>query len=270
MSCQPKRKQKVYNWLRSIHFCLLCGERSDDPWPICTPCERELPWLTANCRVCALPLGSTAGMLCGECLRRQPAFSRVEAPWRYAFPIDSVITRFKHQAHWPLGRLLGELLARHLKHAYQDGLPRPERLLPVPLGRKRQRERGFNQATLLARWLSKPLSLPVEESWLLRAQETVAQQNLDARARRTNLRRAFVLAPGADVAGRHLAVVDDVLTTGATSEALARLLLSAGARRVDVYCLARTPKPDMPTGVGTTAEPPANAYTPSPFRPTAI
>ncbi len=269
MSCQPNSRKLVYNWLTSKQSCLLCDERADGPQALCIPCERELPWLSAACRICALPL-SDANLLCGECLKQAPSFSRVETPWHYAFPLDSLITRFKHQARWPLGRLLGELLARHLRHAYLEGLPRPELLLPVPLARRRQRQRGFNQAALLARWLATPLRLPVQEHWLLRPRETDAQQTLDARARRRNLRHAFELASRADVRGRHLALVDDVLTTGATCEALARLLVTAGAARVDVYCLARTPKPDSIESSVPTAAGPANAYTPSPFRPTAI
>src|SRR5690606_16404846 len=172
-----------------------------------------------------------------------PAFQRVEVPWRYDFPLDSLITRFKHQAKWPLGRLLADLLAQHLQHAFADGLPRPQALVPVPLARRRLRQRGFNQAALLARWLSRGLQLPCHEQWLQRIQDTPAQQQLDAAARQRNLRQAFRLIPAPDIVGAHLALVDDVLTTGATAERLARLLLKAGAARVDVYCLARTPKP---------------------------
>ena len=96
---------------------------------------------------------------------------------------------------------------------------------------------------MVARWLSAALDIPHNEHLLLRPHETVAQQNLDAKTRKRNLLNAFALAPGTQVAGQHLALVDDVLTTGATAHALARLLVAAGARQVDVYCLARTPKP---------------------------
>ncbi|MNT58110.1 DNA utilization protein GntX [compost metagenome] len=115
--------------------------------------------------------------------------------------------------------------------------------MPVPLATRRLRQRGFNQAAMLARWLSTRLDLPWDERLLLRTQDTSAQQVLNANERRKNLRHAFALAPGASFKGRHLALVDDVLTTGATAQALARLLMDAGAARVDVYCLARTPKP---------------------------
>ena len=96
---------------------------------------------------------------------------------------------------------------------------------------------------MLARWLSTSLDIPCDETLLLRIQDTSAQQDLNAEARKKNLRNAFALTPDACIKGRHLAVVDDVLTTGATAQALARLLMDAGAARVDVYCLARTPKP---------------------------
>jgi len=242
MRCQPESEHQVYIWTKNNHFCLLCDEPADTALPLCGSCEAELPWLGGQCLVCALPLPS-AGLSCGACLKRPPAFSRVEAPWRYAFPIDALVTRFKHQAKWPLGRLLAGLMSQHLLHSFTEGLPRPECLLPVPLAAKRLRRRGFNQATLLARWLSQSLQLPLEERLLQRIQDTPAQQELDAAARRRNLRRAFALAPGSTIEGRHLALVDDVLTTGATAESLARLLKKAGAARVDVYCLARTPKP---------------------------
>ncbi|MGP3790037.1 ComF family protein [Pseudomonas sp. B392_1p] len=236
----------VYYWLKINHKCLLCDELAEQSLPLCGPCETDLPWLAGQCAVCALPL-PTQGLACGACLRQLPAFSRVEAPWHYAFPIDTLITRFKHQARWPLGRLLAELLARHLRHAYAEGLPRPHRILPVPLARSRQRQRGFNQAAMLSNWLGRELHLPVDEHLLLRARDTAAQQGLDARARQRNLRQAFALSANAAavIQNQHLALVDDVLTTGATAQALAHLLRQAGAARVDVYCLARTPKPGV-------------------------
>ncbi len=242
MRCQPDSKKPVYIWLKNKQSCLLCDEPADTSAPLCSSCESELPWLGGHCLVCALPL-PTVGLVCGECLKHPPAFGRVEVPWRYAFPVDTLITRFKHQAKWPYGRLMAELLSQHLLNSFDHGQPRPDILLPVPLANRRLRQRGFNQAALLARWLSQSLQLPLQEDWLLRTHDTPAQQKLDAAERKRNLRHAFALADHAAINGRHLALVDDVLTTGATAESLARLLKKAGAARVDVYCLARTPKP---------------------------
>lgn len=231
----------VYNWIKIKQSCLLCDEYTDNRVPICTPCELDLPWLAGRCQRCAVPMPQSE-LSCGSCLKRPPAFQTVAAPWQYAFPIDSLITRFKHQQHWPLGRLLAALLGEHLAHAFDEGLPRPDALQPVPLASRRLRQRGFNQADIIANWLGQHLQLPVLDS-LRRTRDTPAQQGLDAAARQRNLRGAFSIDQPAGLAGRHLALVDDVLTTGATAEALARLLLRAGVSRVDIYCLARTPSP---------------------------
>jgi ComF family protein len=242
MRCQPHRTYQVYNWLKSEHSCLLCDEATDAAFPICVACETELPWLGDQCQHCALPL-PLSGLTCAQCCKRPPAFSEVLVPWLYDFPIDSLITRFKHQGNWPMGRLLAQLLGQFLNHRFEEGLPRPDYLLPVPLATRRLRQRGYNQAAMLADWLGSQLHIPVSHRLLLRTRETPAQQGLDAKARKHNLRGAFALPDAAQLEGRHVALVDDVLTTGSTADAIARKLLNAGAQRVDVYCLARTPKP---------------------------
>jgi len=243
MHCQPDYKHQVYIWLKNTQTCLICDEATQSADSVCNVCETELPWLIEHCNLCALPL-PMEGLICGQCQKQPPAFKQVVAPWTYSFPVDSLISRFKHQARWPLGHLLAHLLGQYLQHRYENAeLKRPDCMLPVPMARKRLRERGFNQAARLARWLSNDLNIPYDEHLLLRPHETVAQQDLDAKTRQRNLLQAFALAEGAQVKGRHLALIDDVLTTGATANSLARLLMDAGARQVDVYCLARTPKP---------------------------
>lgn len=244
MNCQPSIKTLVYICTNINQTCLLCDEPALQPYPLCMACERELPWLGQHCRRCALPT-ACGELACISCEQRPPAFSQVIAPWSFGFPIDTLVSRFKHARQWPLGRLMAQLLGHALEHHYAEGLPRPDRLLPVPLAKGRLRQRGFNQAAMLAHWLARQLRLPCDEHLLERIRDTPAQQVLGAKARRGNLRRAFALAKEADIDGLHLAVVDDVLTTGATAQALARLLRGAGARRVDIYCLARTPRPDQ-------------------------
>lgn len=244
MNCQPNIKALVYKCTNIDHLCLLCDEPAQQPWPLCMACESELPWLNEQCRRCALPLPMD-GFTCTSCRRRAPAFRQVVALWHYGFPVDSLISRFKHNSQWPLGRMMAQLLGQALEHRFNEQLPRPDRLLPVPLASRRLRQRGFNQAAMLARWLATQLQLPCDEHLLERTRDTQAQQALGAKARQRNLRQAFALAPGAEVEGLHLAVIDDVLTTGATAQAIAGLLRKHGARRVDIYCLARTPRPDQ-------------------------
>jgi ComF family protein len=234
--------QRQWQRLRPGTSCALCAAWLPAGLPLCEGCDSELPWLGAHCSCCALPL-PVDGLLCGACLARPPAFDQVLAPWRYAFPVDALINRFKHRDQGSLGRLAGTLLARHLQHLFDEGQPRPELLLPVPLSPQRLRQRGFNQAGLLADWLGKAVQLPVNAKVLQRVQEQHSQQGLSASERQRNLQQAFALLDEAALAGRHVALVDDVLTTGATADSLARLLKRAGARRVDVYCLARTPPP---------------------------
>ena len=246
MNCQPHWKRVVYKWLINNQTCLLCDVRTDTALALCTACEIELPWLTDHCQRCALPLPMT-GLICGYCLKQPPAFERVHAPWFYGFPIDSLIIRFKHNSQWPYGRLLAELLSQSLLDHFNAGSQKPDILLPVPLSTHRLRQRGYNQAAMIAGWLSGPLAIPCREQWLVRIQDTPAQQDLDAKTRKRNLLNAFALASDARVQGAHIALVDDVMTTGATAQSLALLLRKAGARRVDVYCLARTAKPEGPS-----------------------
>lgn len=242
MNCQPWLKALVYNCTNINHSCLLCSELAEQRYPLCVACEQALPWLDEYCLRCALPL-PMAGLICAQCSRRPPAYDQVVAPWHYGFPLDTLISRFKHNSQWPLGRLMAEMLNLNLRHRFAEGLARPALLLPVPLARRRLRERGFNQAGMLARWLEKGLGIACHECLLLRTRETPAQQTLDARARRRNLRQAFSVVDKGPLEGRHVALVDDVVTTGATAQAIAQVLRQAGASRIDLYCLARTAKP---------------------------
>ena len=242
MHCQPPEESQVYICSNNEQTCLLCDEPAEQPHPICTACESELPWLDEHCRLCALPL-PMHGLLCAQCARRRPAFRQVEAPWHYGFPVDALITRFKHQRQWPLGRLLAQMLGNWLSHRFAEDLPRPALLLPVPMATRRLRQRGYNQAAMLADWIGAQLAIPCDTRLLLRLRDTPAQQELDARARKRNLKDAFAVSHPEHLDGLHVALVDDVLTTGATAQALARLLRDNGAKRVDVYCLARTPRP---------------------------
>ncbi|GLO14430.1 amidophosphoribosyltransferase [Pseudomonas putida] len=219
---------------------MLCDEPAEQAYPLCIACEQELPWLGDHCLRCALPL-PMAGLTCAQCCRNLPAFEQVFALWQFGFPVDTLVSRFKHNRQWPLGRLMAELLGHGLLHRFAEGQPRPDLLLPVPLARRRLRERGFNQAGMLGRWLSSQLELVCDERSLVRTRETPAQQQLDAKARQRNLYQAFAVT--GDFTGKHVAIVDDVVTTSATAQAIAEVLRKAGAQRVDVYCLARTPKP---------------------------
>ncbi|MGH8722110.1 MAG: ComF family protein [Burkholderiales bacterium] len=179
--------------------------------------------------------GIAASIECGRCQRRPPPFDRAICAFDYAFPVDRLLQALKFRGALVYGRVLGELLAARIAAA---ALALPGVIVPMPLHRSRLGERGFNQACEIARPVSRRLGLPVDTGGVFRARATLEQTHLNARERRTNLRGAFT-ARRKDWPG-HVAIIDDVLTTGSTAGELASTLKKAGVRQVDVWCVART------------------------------
>lgn len=221
------------------YVCLLCQLPSQRDRALCQTCESELPWLGAHCQRCALPLpqGSTA-LLCGQCLTRPPGFQRCLCALRYDFPVGHLINTFKHQRQLAAGALLAELWLEACSDRLEADTP--DLLMPIPLHWRRRWRRGYNQAELLAQTWSAALNIPLVRA-ARRCQATPPQQGLSARQRRQNLRRAFAITRPDSIAGAHIALVDDVVTTGATAHSMAAILARNGADRVDLWCLARTP-----------------------------
>ena len=218
--------------------CLLCGAPGEAPRDLCAPCRADLPVNEPACGRCGLPVGHRLepGTLCGQCQRDPPRFERCVSPLLYRPPVSDMVGRFKFNDGLAFGRLLAQLLADAVD---ASGSRLPELLVPVPLHAARLRERGFNQAALVARDLSRRFGLPVDTRGVRRVIATPPQSRLGQPARARNLRGAFELVRRP--AARHVALVDDVVTTGATVNALATVLLNAGVERVDVWSCARTP-----------------------------
>ncbi len=201
---------------------------------VCENCERFLAYPGDRCRVCAIPVGS--GAICGNCLQAPPIFDDIVTAFDYRFPVDRLVHRFKFGSDLVVGAYLGDALAHAVARA-----PRPDLLVVTPSAPARLRERGFDAAGVLARRLRARLRLPLETGALRKTRETPPQTSLAAAERRGNLEGAFV-ARG-PLAGRHVAIVDDVMTTGSTLAALAKALKGAGAGRVSGWVVARTPEP---------------------------
>ncbi|MEO7062232.1 MAG: ComF family protein [Dokdonella sp.] len=216
--------------------CLLCGAPGADGRDLCAGCTGDLTPNTPCCPRCALPL-ETAAPLCGECLQREPPFAAAWAPFRYGHPLDLLETRFKFGRDLAAGRVLAQLM---IERARVDAPVLPSVLIPVPLHRLRLRQRGYNQALELARPLARALGIVLRPDLLVRTKATPAQTGLEAKARRRNVRGAFTLAAGATMPA-HVALLDDVMTTGATLREAAQGLIQAGVGRVDVWVLARAP-----------------------------
>ncbi len=223
----------IAQWLLSP-VCLLCGGRGDVDG-LCEGCRYSLPRLThRRCPVCAIP--EATGELCGRCLHEQPHFDRVVAPFLYEYPATVLIRELKYRGNLACARPLAAGLADAL-----DQEPYPDLVVPMPLARSRLAERGFNQAMELARTLAADFGLHVCIDVCRRTRASAPQAALPWKQRKTNVRNAF--ACDVDVRGKSVAVIDDVLTTGATLSELALTLKRCGAREVIGWIAARTPAP---------------------------
>jgi len=226
-------------------FCAVCRERlgAGRRDPLCGRCWDRLERITGPvCRVCGTPLprfsvASGAAATCGMCRMERPPIAYARSAARYGDVVREAIHALKFKGRRamaaPLGDLLVETAARHL------GDRRVDLLVPVPLHRRRERERGFNQADLLARRVAAAWGVPVGHRVLVRRAATAPQTELTARERWANVRAAFAVARPEAVRGRHVLLMDDLVTTGATARACARCLVRAGAESVGLLTVAR-------------------------------
>ena len=229
------------NWLNIIQNkllpprCILCGQAGFKGLDLCKACFDDLPRNHNCCYRCGqhFEIVINAPQLCGRCLKKTPSFDETHAPFLYEDSLRYLITQLKFNHHYKHARLLGTLLAQYIAETTEL----PECIIPVPLHPKRYRQRGFNQSLEIARHVSRQLSIPLALSSCIRNRDTAHQTDLPAKQRLKNMRRAFtVIEP---LAYRHIAIVDDVMTTSATASALALALKNHGASRVDVWVCAR-------------------------------
>lgn len=212
-------------------YCLLCNAAAQDQ-ALCAECYAQLPWLpAARCPQCAAP--SLHGRRCGACLSHPPRFDAVTAAFAYEWPLAPLIHRYKYAGNLALARLFARAFA----------LPAPgtvDLIIPMPLAPLRLRERGFNQALEIARVVSRASGVALAPAACRRVRDTAPQANLPWQDRAKNIRGAFVC--DADLRGKRVAVIDDVLTSGATLNEISRNLRKAGAIQIQGWVVARTLK----------------------------
>ena len=225
---------KINNRLKIMQFsqdCLLCAA-PDTEEILCAACVDHLPKLDPECcPICALP--TPGGLICGRCVTHPPAFNATVALFDYRFPVDVLIQQLKYASQLAIAPWLAEQVSMRLA-----GMPLPDAALAMPLSRARLRERGFNQSAELAKPLCRKLAVPFLADGCERIRDTESQATLPWNARAKNVRGAF--ACRADLHGKHVAVIDDVMTTGATLNEVAKTLKKAGAARVSAWVIART------------------------------
>ncbi len=225
--------KQLYSKLMPIP-CLLCGSNNSDDC-LCHDCSDQLPKLGCCCPRCASPLQQT--MLCGQCLTSPPEQDRSFSLFRYQPPIDQLIADLKYHDKLALIRLFAAQMAASLK-----ARALPQLLIPIPLHPRRLRERGYNQSLELAKYLSKQLAIPVQYDILIRIRDTPPQASLPFSERNKNMKQAFQI--NNTHIPTHIALIDDVLTTGHTANVAAKILRQAGVENIEVWTIARTVKND--------------------------
>lgn len=209
---------------------------------VCSECAARHAARTPRCAVCAIDV-QPGIVTCGACLSRPPAFDKSVAAVRYDYPWDRLAQSFKFHDGLDLASVMAAQIGAAVAHA---DLPASDWIVPVPLSDSRLRERGYNQAWELARRVARRSHGRADARLLLRVKDTAHQADLPRDRRTANVRGAFMVAPGraTELRGAVVAVVDDVMTTGATAEEIARTLKQAGAASVQIWAYARTPLPD--------------------------
>lgn len=239
----------VYNWLSKALLwafpfnCAVCGQDAGAgaSMDLCLPCRQDLPWLRQSCLRCANPLAGVPApgrtpLVCGRCLHKPPHFERSHCAFAYREPVNWLLQELKYNQRLSGIPVLSRLLLEHLRAQVEHW---PELIVPMPLHPSRLRRRGFNQALEIARPLAHSLGIPLYAGICERIRNTLQQSELPASRRAANVRNAFRMR--ASLPAKHVAIVDDVVTTGATVNELARLLRRNGAETVQVWAVARTP-----------------------------
>ena len=212
--------------------CILCGQPCLGPTDICAPCQIDLPWHQSGCLRCGLSLPNNTTH-CGHCLTQKLYFDHCLCAFDYQFPVDKLILSFKNNEKLIYGKVLAHLFADRLK-----GHPSlPDRLIPVPIHWITRRLRGFNQSDLISTDLGRRLAIPVINRACKRTRQTQQQKSLNLVDRRKNVGNAFEANIRLD--HLHIGVVDDVVTSMATTNSLSRALKKAGAEKITILCLAR-------------------------------
>jgi ComF family protein len=215
--------------------CQLCGVST--PSAVCGSCADDLPVRQQRGCTCCGQIGDVESLddeICGDCLADPPKFDVTESAFSYAFPLDKLMQSFKFNANLALL----DLFVDHFVAALvRNNVARPDVIIPMPLAKKRLATRGFNQSALLAREIGKKLQIKVESHGLLRVRETPPQAGLNRTARLENMKGAFDCAQ--NLVGQRIALVDDVMTTGATMSDAARALKKQGATKIDAWAIAR-------------------------------
>lgn len=221
--------------------CLHCNDVGHDGMDLCQRCFIKLPWSKYTCQRCALPLPNSNSIICGACVNRDLHFDYASTVFQFDGFIRDAIYQFKFNQKLNQGKLLAQLL---LQFIVTEKIEIPELIIPVPLHKKRMRQRGYNQALEIARIINKELvseyGTELNYKAVFRNRDTSVQMDLPAKQRHKNVKGAFSVKENLiNLKNKHVCIIDDVMTTGNTVNEVAACLKQAGADRVGVWCIAR-------------------------------
>jgi ComF family protein len=222
----------ITQWFSIPTVCVLCHHHHAQSSSLCSTCSQLLTRLHNPCQYCACPLPSEQFLICGECLRKKPAFDRVITAYTFEEPLRSLLHEFKYLKALHLRPLLAALMIE----AYDEKMAQADCIMPTPLHTARICERGFNQAAELAKIIAKKIKKPYVDSICKKINNTLPQVGLTAQDRRKNLRYTFIAKPSPY---QHVLMIDDLVTTGSTANEIARTLKRQGVKHVDIWCCAR-------------------------------
>ncbi|MDF2867854.1 MAG: hypothetical protein K0S11_1324 [Gammaproteobacteria bacterium] len=214
--------------------CILCDAACKSTINLCQACIADLPYIKQACKTCGLPL-SNANLTCGACLINPPIYDRLVTPFYYQHPLNFIVTAIKFHNKLNYAKILGLLLADAVR---QRVFNLPEIIIPIPMHRERLKERGYNQALEIARPISRLLDIPIDYQSCARLKSTSPQTGLKTKQRRQNIKNAFHIRR--DFTAKHVALVDDVVTTGSTITELCKVLKSYGVKHIQIWGCART------------------------------
>jgi len=230
---------------------MICGAHPHQHDNLCTSCFIDIPWSKNACSLCAEyieTIGLAGDHICGNCLQDPPPYTKTVCAFDYLVPINGLVNQFKHQRNLAAGRLLTSCLSQTISDNIAQGqIIIPQLVIPVPLHRRRLRERGFNQAQFIATGLSKSLNLRINTKLCHRSAYQTSQQGQTRLQRLEKMAEIFqIRSTEVDQKVNNIAIVDDVMTTGATVQALSTKLINAwgGPLDIQVWCVARAQPPD--------------------------
>lgn len=219
--------------------CVFCLNPLNISKALCAACQASLPILSQFCIRCAqfLEPQHPRHLPCGPCVMNPPPFTLTHVLFPYVEPIIQLIIKLKFQGDLQIAQLFAELMIEAIQQKWYAHTAMPDLILPVPLHANRLRERGFNQAHEIAKPIAKQLHITLGTHLVQRRKNTLPQSGLRAHERKQNIKNAFYTTH--NFHNRHIAILDDVMTTGQTVNELANLLHQHGAKRIDIWCCAR-------------------------------